>query len=106
MSKIRRTASSAARATKQVAAKAETVAPKSADIERVSKGRRVTARKPSIIAGVRKKSASRTRIQKAASQASGPQIVDDQLQASDADVLRIADAIAEQREELMDRLAQ
>jgi hypothetical protein len=106
MSKLRRTASSDTRATKQAAAKAKTVAPESGDTERVSKGRRVTARKPSAIAGVRKTSAARTRIQKAAAEASTPQAADGQLQASDADVLRIAEAIAEQRKELMDRLAQ
>ncbi|GAA2833521.1 hypothetical protein GCM10010522_59730 [Kribbella solani] len=48
----------------------------------------------------------RTRIQKAADQASEPATVDGQLQASDTDVLRIANAIADQRAELMDRLAQ
>lgn len=106
MSKLRRTASSATRAAKHAAAKAETAAPESVEAERASKGRRVSARKPSAIAGVRKTSAARTRIQKAAAAANSPQPVDGQLQASDADVLRIADAIAEQRKELMDRLAQ
>jgi hypothetical protein len=46
------------------------------------------------------------RIESAADQADKPTAVGDQLQASDTDVLRIADAIAEQRAELMDRLAQ
>jgi hypothetical protein len=57
-------------------------------------------------APVRKAGARRTRIQKAADQAGKPTTVGGQLQASDADVLRIADAIAAQRTELMDRLAQ
>jgi hypothetical protein len=58
---------------------------------------------PSII---RKAPSGRTRIQKAASQVGDPKLANGRLCASDADVLRIAGAIAEQRKELMNRLAQ
>jgi len=98
MSKIRRKTDPATRVAKKAAAPAETAVAKS--------GRRVAkSSTPSVLAPVRKVGARRTRIQRAADQASKPDSVDDQLQASDADVLRIADAIAEQRAELMDRLA-
>jgi hypothetical protein len=70
----------------------------------VSKGGgKPTSLIPSII---RKAPSGRTRIQKAASQVGDPKPANGRLCASDADVLRIADAIAEQRKELMDRLAQ
>jgi hypothetical protein len=99
MSKIRRKADPAARAAKKATAQAKTAVPKA--------GRRALRSSESLAnAPVRKAGARRTRIQKAADQASKPTGVDGQLQASDADVLRIADAIAEQRAELMDRLAQ
>jgi hypothetical protein len=96
MSKIRRKADSATRVAKKAAAQAKTAMPKS--------GRLVTG--SLVKSPVRKTGSRRTRIQKAADQASKPTTVDGQLQASDTDVLRIANAIAEQRAELMDRLAQ
>ena len=98
MSKIRRKADPSTRVAKKAAARAETAVPKS--------GRRVAKSSTPSLAPVRKAGARRTRIQRAADQASKADSVDGQLQASDADVLRIADAIAEQRAELMDRLAQ
>ncbi|MFF0269392.1 hypothetical protein [Kribbella sp. NPDC004536] len=96
MSKLRRRAHSATRVADEAAAKAESGAPKS--------GRRVG--KAGVAGKLRKGAVRRTRIQRAADQASEPTRVDDQLRASDDDVLRIADAIAQQRAELMDRLAQ
>ena len=95
MSKLRRRAHSATRVADEAAAKADTDAPKS--------GRRVGS---GIAGKPRKGAVRRTRIQRAADQASKPTRVDDQLRASDEDVLRIAGAIAQQRAELMDRLAQ
>jgi hypothetical protein len=103
----------------QTAAEAESTAPASG---RIVRGRAVV-RTPTSGQNVLKRSAAKsggasskgiagrraprlTRIQKAASQTEPPKIVDDGLQASDADVLRIARAIATQRAELMDRLAQ
>jgi hypothetical protein len=96
MSKLRRRAHSAARVADEAAAKAEAVAPRA--------GRRVG--KSSIAGKPRRGGVRRTKIQRAADQASEPTTVDGRLHASDSDVLRIADAIAQQRAELMDRLAQ
>src|SRR3954467_2758229 len=110
MSGVRRKAKSAARATKQAAAKAKTAMPKTGrhsvrgKFEGLPKGTRTvfkgggksTSLIPSII---RKAPSGPTRIQTAASQVGDPELANGRLCASDADALRIADAIAEQRKE-------
>lgn len=98
MTRVRDRAKSAARATKKTAARASKALPTGGSV-----------REPKEESGrgiVRKAQRGRTGIQKAASQARKPRAVNGQLQASDADVLRIADVIAKQRKQLMDRLAQ
>lgn len=133
MGSIRRRATSAARATKQAVAKAKSAVPKSGKVKSVSpkaakvlgvtksSGRYVSG--PSNPAGsafvLRKgpgKAPAKTQrrrpapsqltlIQLAAAQTAAPKEVDGRLQASDADVLRVAEAVTKQREELMNRLA-
>ena len=114
MSKVRRTASAASRATKEVAAKAKVAVPKVANI-RVTKrdGRsalrvaaaRSAARTSRIATASGQKATSPTRVQKAARQVERPKPMNGELRPSDADVLRIASAVAKQRKDLMDRLA-